>query len=181
LLAWVACDGDVDAGGGTTTTTTDTGATGGAAGASTPSGGGSGGAAGAGAHGGGVAGGPIGGGGNGGAGGSASVKCNPTGVVCATPPPGCDPGEVPSIEGACWGPCVPILSCATEDSCANCQGAFCAEYVAWKKEYRCVLPTLQCSATTCGCLAPYFCVAPFDACSEGSMGGPVVSCGCPAC
>ena len=86
-----------------------------------------------------------------------------------------------SVLGGCWGPCVPILSCATEPSCDNCAGGFCAAYVAWTTEYRCVLPTLQCSATLCVCLAPYFCPAPFDSCQDGGPDGAVVSCSCPTC
>jgi hypothetical protein len=169
-LVWAACTGEVDTSGDSTGTGAAAGSGGTAGTGGTAAGGaaaGSGGVGGVGAM--------------GGTGGSGGVSCNPTGVVCATAPPNCDPGEVPSIDGPCWGPCVPILDCATEASCANCQGAFCAEYVAWVTEYRCVLPSLQCSATTCSCLAPYFCPAPFDACQEGSIDGPIVSCGCPAC
>jgi hypothetical protein len=42
------------------------------------------------------------------------------------------------------------------------------------------VPSLRCSALTCSCLAPYFCVSPFDACTE-SIGPADVSCGCPTC
>lgn len=175
LALWVAgCGSDVtetgNGGGGTTSTGTGgTGAAGGTGGGGT-----------GGTLAGGGGGGP-GGGGNAGAGGGAAVRCNPTGVVCAMPPPSCSPGEVASVEGGCWGPCVPILTCETEANCDNCQGAYCAEYTAWTTEYRCVLPTLQCSALTCSCLAPYFCPAPFDACTEGGPAGPIVSCSCPTC
>ncbi len=172
-----ACGSDVtEAGAGASTTggggSGATGATGGGGTGGTTTGGGGAGAGGAGAGGGGTA----------GSGGGSAVQCNPTGVVCADAPPFCPPGQVVSIDGTCWGPCVPILSCATEPNCANCEGAFCAEYVAWTIEYRCVLPTLQCSALMCGCLAPYFCPEPFDACSEpGSSVDHVVTCGCPTC
>jgi hypothetical protein len=115
-----------------------------------------------------------------GGGGGTGVSCNPSGVVCDGPTPICPPGEVPEVVGGCWGNCVPILTCATEPNCDNCQGGFCAEYVSFVTEYRCVLPNLMCSALACSCLEPYFCVAPFDACSEAPAQGSV-SCGCTAC
>src|SRR5262245_58458874 len=111
---------------------------------------------------------------------SGAVTCNPSGVLCDALPPACVPGEVPAVQGSCWGDCVPILECATEPNCDNCEAGFCAEYVAFTTEYRCVLPNLMCSALACGCLAPYFCVSPYDGCSE-TMGPADVCCGCPTC
>ncbi len=123
-----------------------------------------------------------GGGGTGGAGGSTGVQCNPNVVDCNQPAPACPQGQVPSPEGACWGPCVPILDCATEESCDACPTGFCAAYVAWVTEYRCVLPALQCSALHCGCTAPYFCVPPYDGCVDGAQGDDAdITCDCPAC
>jgi hypothetical protein len=119
-------------------------------------------------------------GGSAGAGGG-PVDCNPTGVACNGMPPVCDPGEVPSVIDLCWGPCVPILSCAAEDSCAGCDTGFCAAYVAWTTEYRCVMPSLQCSALACSCLNPYFCVEPFSACVVNAGSDQDVSCECPSC
>jgi len=122
----------------------------------------------------------VGVGGSGGDGGDGAVSCNPSVVACDGPIPFCPPGEVPSVENGCWGECVPILECATEPNCDNCQGGFCAEYVAFTVEYRCVMPSLMCSALSCGCLAPYFCAAPFDACIEMPTDG-LVSCECISC
>jgi hypothetical protein len=84
------------------------------------------------------------------------------------------------VEASCWGDCVPILSCATEPNCDNCQTGFCAEYVSFTTEYRCVLPSLMCSALACSCLSDYFCTAPFDACSDAPAQGDV-SCECTTC
>jgi hypothetical protein len=149
------------------TSTTSTGAAGGSGGAGASAG---------------TGGAPTGGSGGLGTGGGGVVSCNPNHVMCATAPPSCVPGEVPSVHGGCWGECVPVLSCAAETSCADCQGGFCAEYAAWTVEYRCVLPSLQCSSTACGCLAPYFCVSPYDSCSTPPSGSDaVVSCSCPTC
>ena len=112
--------------------------------------------------------------------GGVQVSCNPTLVLCDGPIPECPPGEVPEVVDGCWGQCVPILECATEPSCDDCQGGFCAAYEGFTVEYRCVMPTLMCSALQCSCLAPYFCVEPFDACSDAPEQG-AVSCGCPSC
>lgn len=124
-------------------------------------------------------------GGSGGAGGEGGqagggVICNPSGVACNGLPPQCPPGEVPSVENACWGACVPILSCATEPNCDGCNMGFCAEYVAFTTEYRCVLPSLTCSALACSCLAPYFCVDPYDVCQDSSAEHDV-TCVCTTC
>ena len=122
-----------------------------------------------------------GGSGAGGSGGTGGVNCDPSGVTCKAMTPSCPPGQVASVVGNCWGTCVPILECQTVSSCAACKNGFCAAYSGWTTEYRCVMPTLQCSALACGCLAQYFCAAPYTACNEGSAGGPAVICGCPTC
>jgi hypothetical protein len=159
------------------------GASSGSGGAGASSGGGSGGA-GAGAAGGAGPAGAAGSSGAGGAsGGSGTVDCNPSDVSCKKMQPTCPPGEVASVDvaTACWGPCVPVLDCKTVPDCSECKSAFCAEYVGWTKEYRCVVPTVTCAALACSCLAQYFCVAPYSACVDGAVSGPAVSCECPAC
>jgi hypothetical protein len=163
-MLWGACSNDVES------VSTATGTTGGSAGTGATGGTGTGGTGTGGTTAGGA-----------GGGGSGPVSCNPNGVVCQTAPPDCNPGDVPSVVAGCWGECVPVLSCAAEDSCANCQGGFCAEYQDWTTEYRCVLPSLQCQAANCTCLGPYLCPAPFDACQDGTMAGPIVICSCPTC
>jgi hypothetical protein len=175
-LLFGACGGDVsdDGGGGATTTPQGTGG----GGATTATGGTSAGGGGTAGAGGTAAGGGV---GTAGSGGGNGIRCNPSTVLCDAPTPVCPVGEVPSVIGACWGSCVPILSCETEASCDDCQGGFCAEYQAWTTEYRCVAPSLQCSALACSCLAPYFCVGAFDSCQEVSTGDHVVTCSCPSC
>jgi hypothetical protein len=39
------------------------------------------------------------------------VSCDARSVVCLVLPPTCAPGEVPSVEGRCWGRCVPLSAC----------------------------------------------------------------------
>jgi hypothetical protein len=121
--------------------------------------------------------------GTGGTGGTGAVACNPGGVLCESLPPTCLPGQVPSVVAGCWGPCVGILSCATEPDCSFCQTGFCAEYQSWTTEFRCVLPTIECQAFACSCLAQYFCVSPYDGCSTSTSPGlqPSVTCECTTC
>ncbi|MEQ9325203.1 MAG: hypothetical protein RIF41_38915 [Polyangiaceae bacterium] len=163
-VAVVAC------GGSTTVEPGSGGSSSGGAGATT-SAGGAGGQGGDGASGGGT---------SAAGGASGGTICNPSTVVCDGPIPACPPGQVPAVEAGCWGECVPILTCATEPSCDDCQTGFCAEYQAFTIEYRCVMPTLMCSSLSCPCVAEYFCPAPFDAC-VATPGPADVACGCPSC
>lgn len=162
------------------------GATGGSAGTAGSSGGTTGGSGGAMGGSGGASGGAAGASGgaagaSGGAGGSGGIDCNPATVTCKASVPDCAKGEVPSVQNGCWGPCVPILNCATEKDCSGCTNGWCAEYQSWTTEYRCVMPSVQCSALACSCLGDYFCVGPWNACSIPSTGPAKVACSCPAC
>ena len=39
------------------------------------------------------------------------VSCDPRRVLCKRVAPTCDAGQVPSVEGSCYGPCVSIVTC----------------------------------------------------------------------
>ncbi|MCA9621899.1 MAG: hypothetical protein KC731_22900 [Myxococcales bacterium] len=179
-LAWMVLTGVVACGG--AVTQNDTTGSGGATSSSSGTGAatttGSGGSGANGGSGGTAGVGGMGSGGAGGAGGG--VSCNPSQVLCDGPVPQCPMGEVPSVDGACWGPCVPVLECATEPSCDGCQQGFCIEYQSFTIEYRCVLPALMCSSLSCPCLGPYVCTPPFDVCADQPMDGDV-ACSCPSC
>ncbi len=43
---------------------------------------------------------------------SLGIDCDFTDVICEAMPPDCAEGMTPSIEGDCWGPCVPLETCA---------------------------------------------------------------------
>lgn len=125
-----------------------------------------------------------GGGGSGGSsdsGGSGGVDCDPSTVQCKAMQPVCEKGEVPSVQDGCWGPCVPILACATIKDCANCKNGWCAAYMSFSTDYRCVSPSIQCAALACSCLSDYFCVEPFSTCTTTVGGVAKVSCACPGC
>lgn len=40
------------------------------------------------------------------------VECNPNRVACDLVEPRCPEGQTASVNGACWGPCVPACQCA---------------------------------------------------------------------
>jgi hypothetical protein len=50
-------------------------------------------------------------GGAAGAGGAVGVSCDTSKVLCKIATPQCPAGQVPSVNGACYGPCVPIDMC----------------------------------------------------------------------
>lgn len=46
-------------------------------------------------------------------------SCDARDVLCDALPPTCGEGELPSIIGSCWGPCVRATTCACTDA-AEC-------------------------------------------------------------
>jgi hypothetical protein len=52
---------------------------------------------------------------------SAAVSCDPAKILCRRAAPQCPEGQVPSVSGSCYGPCVPVESCACteEPQCPN--------------------------------------------------------------
>lgn len=53
--------------------------------------------------------------------GACPIRCNPDLALCDSLPPLCRTGSVPSVEGGCWGACVPLGSCTCSSS-ADCPG-----------------------------------------------------------
>jgi hypothetical protein len=52
------------------------------------------------------------------------VSCDTSKVLCRVAPPTCPAGQVPSVTGSCFGPCVPIESCTctASQSCPSVGG-----------------------------------------------------------
>jgi hypothetical protein len=67
-----------------------------------------------------------------GVGGGGLVDCNPANISCRRAPPVCEFGEAPSVDGICYGPCVPIETCACSapGECPNPN-----EYTCWMQEH----------------------------------------------
>jgi len=66
----------------------------------------------------GAAAGTSGGEGDSGAAGSNAVSCDPREIFCRRLTPVCGANEVPSVEGTCYGPCVPVEACTCAEAAA---------------------------------------------------------------
>lgn len=67
-----------------------------------------------------------------GTGGQKLVDCDLRKVECRAAQPGCPENQVPSVNGVCFGPCVPIESCA----CAAAQDCpFNDRYTCWQRTH----------------------------------------------
>jgi hypothetical protein len=70
--------------------------------------------------------------GGGGGTGAGLVDCDPKKILCKIVAPECDGGEVPSVNGSCYGACVKIDRCACSDA-AQCPNP--NEYTCWAKTH----------------------------------------------
>lgn len=111
----------------------------------------------------------------------AGFVCDPTMVVCNSLPPDCPEGQIASVQGACWGPCVDTTECLSVSSCADCGlGRVCVQnetMLGW--EYHCVAPAPGCGgAVTCDCMGAAVCAGTYHLCNETAQG---LACSCPEC
>lgn len=60
----------------------------------------------------------------------AAASCDPKQLRCRRAAPVCPEGDVPSISGTCYGPCVPLEQCACRqaDDCPNPDSYTCHLY-----------------------------------------------------
>lgn len=63
---------------------------------------------------------------------AALVDCTPSKVLCRRRAPECPAGEVPSVAGSCFGPCVPIARCACTEATQCPQPE---QHTCWKKQH----------------------------------------------
>jgi len=58
---------------------------------------------------------------------AATNDCDPKKIMCRRALPVCPEGELPSVSGSCYGPCVPAESCACKqaDECPNVEAYTC--------------------------------------------------------
>ncbi|MBX3129014.1 MAG: hypothetical protein KF718_20020 [Polyangiaceae bacterium] len=113
---------------------------------------------------------------------SLARKCNPLEVACDGVPPECPPGQVPSVEGGCWGGCVEALQCDSVGSCADCPSdSTCVTHQAFTTTFHCVNAPASCSLD-CTCLGAKVCIGGFSACTPATgTSAAAVNCECPAC
>lgn len=117
----------------------------------------------------------------------AGFECDPMKSACFSMPPVCPPGRVPSVVGACWGPCVDVTQCSGVPSCAECMqsNAICVQLDLQGGDTslsaHCVKVPDACSGNaTCQCMGSSVCVAPYSACQDFS-GIKGMACSCPNC
>jgi hypothetical protein len=67
-----------------------------------------------------------------GGGASRLVDCDPSKIVCKRAAPQCDAGDVPSVEGSCYGDCVAVerCGCSSADQCPQPN-----EYTCWGQQH----------------------------------------------
>lgn len=64
--------------------------------------------------------------------GTALVDCDLRTIICKSAQPVCPDNQVPSVNGVCFGPCVPIESCACSVA-ADCP--FNDRYTCWQQTH----------------------------------------------
>ena len=77
-------------------------------------------------------------------------------MTCDEAMPSCPEGTRVSVQGSCWGPCMPPRYCADEpcpaDGCGD--GWTCVEHQAGASD--CVVVPFECGGTlACECAAPF--------------------------
>lgn len=108
-------------------------------------------------------------------------SCDPSVVLCESPPPQCLAEELPATSGTCWaGYCVKASDCRSVKDCTACEPNryACTTYgfPAWS-HVRCVEIPIGCELDrSCACLAPFIC--PNFTCSVRDDG---YMCECPNC
>jgi hypothetical protein len=113
------------------------------------------------------------------------IVCKPEGAVCASMPPACTAGKVPTVVGSCWGKCVKASFCPEVAGCDVCgDDEACVAYAGTlgdqKSKYHCATLPIGCSGhATCACMGTSVCVGSFDLCVDQDAGS--ISCDCPAC
>jgi hypothetical protein len=117
----------------------------------------------------------------------AGFECDPMQTICFSLPPTCQPGQVPSVVGGCWGACVDATECRNVQGCSECDGAnvACVHYDLQGGDgpasTHCVdIPEACGGVASCACLGPSVCTSPYLACQDFS-GIKGVSCSCPNC
>jgi len=65
-------------------------------------------------------------------GGSELLDCDPKKILCKSVAPECVFGQVPMVEGSCYGPCVKVERCACSTA-AQCPEP--EQYTCWSKQH----------------------------------------------
>ena len=81
------------------------------------------------------------------------VSCDGAGVTCEAPTPSCPSGQVPSVSGSCWGPCIAAHDCRAVSNCDDCSASqICVNNELRIRSTHCVEAAGSCARhPTCDC------------------------------
>lgn len=102
------------------------------------------------------------------------VSCDRSQVTCEAPTPTCPAGQVPSVNGTCWGPCVPAQDCRAVTNCNDCA----AGQVCVRNELQ--IPSTHCVEASVSCLQHPTCECT-NACDFQCSDENGIGCFCIAC
>jgi hypothetical protein len=109
-----------------------------------------------------------------------SRSCDLRSVACEMAEPECPAGQVPSAQGNCYGPCIPVGRCGDVSSCSVCTtaGLSCVTLDGMVgPSYHCVITPVACSTEPdCDCMG--VCKGGY-VCSGASR--QELTCSCPTC
>lgn len=112
------------------------------------------------------------------------TTCEQSLVACDEPPPNCEDGFLPSVDGDCWsGGCVPVEACDYVPDCTYCDDdETCVERVTQLGPfYSCEPVAPDCAGVpACDCMPDVCGGDPFE-CVDGGDPGEELSCICPTC
>lgn len=102
------------------------------------------------------------------------VSCDSSRVTCEAATPTCPAGQVPSVSGACWGPCVPAQDCQEVTNCNDCAaGQVCVRNELQPPSTHCVEVSASClQHPNCDCTN----ACDFQCSDETGIGCFCVSC-----
>ncbi|HEX2871037.1 MAG TPA: hypothetical protein VHP33_07275 [Polyangiaceae bacterium] len=102
------------------------------------------------------------------------VSCDSSQVTCEALTPTCPAGQVPSVSGTCWGPCVPAHDCRAVTNCDDCA----ADQVCVRSELQ--LPSTHCVEVSASCLQQPSCECT-NACHFQCSDDNGIGCFCVSC
>lgn len=81
------------------------------------------------------------------------LSCDRASVTCEAPTPSCPSGQVPSVSGSCWGPCIAAHDCRAVSNCDDCSaGQICVNNELQIRSTHCVEAAGSCARhPTCDC------------------------------
>lgn len=102
------------------------------------------------------------------------VSCDRKQVTCEAATPTCPAGQVPSVKGTCWGPCLPAQDCQEVTNCDDCS----ASQICVRNQLQ--RPSTRCVEASAGCVQHPSCECA-NACDFQCSDESGIACYCPSC